>query len=435
MCRHESLPSSSRPRLPLPPRTWSTRPSPAPTRSSATASRARLGRGVVQRTVTASANGLVRATLSAQGGDWDLAVFDRAHRPAASPARRRSAPPSSPRASPSLGQSLIVQACRRSGSDGQRAAERRGRSRCPAPTGDEDPARARRAADCPARAPRSTPPASTRPSTRAPGLQDVLAFGPADLLQAHAGRARLHGRHARRRRRRPRGAERRRAVRRRSRCRAAGPSYRHLRGLQRRHEGAGRAEPDARQADHARPHRRSRGAPVEGIEITRDVNAQRRQAGLPPDGRPPRARVAVGRDADGVGDRARQGATTPATTRDRRPARRKARVIVVPVVNADGFNLSREAPIDSPAAGRRPELRLQAQELPHRPDFATAGAGRVRRCRRTAHSASTRTATTAASGAAAARASTRRQRHLPRRRPVLRARDAERARARLRRAR
>ena len=36
------------------------------------------GAGVVQRTATATANGLVRATLSGASGDWDLAVFDRA---------------------------------------------------------------------------------------------------------------------------------------------------------------------------------------------------------------------------------------------------------------------------------------------------------------------------------------------------------------------
>ena len=35
------------------------------------------GAGVVQRTATATANGLVRATLSGASGDWDLAVFDR----------------------------------------------------------------------------------------------------------------------------------------------------------------------------------------------------------------------------------------------------------------------------------------------------------------------------------------------------------------------
>src|SRR5215210_4255922 len=37
------------------------------------------GTGVVQRTVTASASGLISGTLAGQGaGDWDLAIFDKA---------------------------------------------------------------------------------------------------------------------------------------------------------------------------------------------------------------------------------------------------------------------------------------------------------------------------------------------------------------------
>jgi hypothetical protein len=73
------------------------------------------GAGVVQRTVTASANGLVRARLSGQGsGDWDLAVFDKAsgERVAGSASYGLTELAEGVAAE---GQVLLVQACRRSG--------------------------------------------------------------------------------------------------------------------------------------------------------------------------------------------------------------------------------------------------------------------------------------------------------------------------------
>src|SRR5262245_32496996 len=41
------------------------------------AARPAAGAGIAQRTVTAPANGLIRATLAGGSGDWDLAVFDK----------------------------------------------------------------------------------------------------------------------------------------------------------------------------------------------------------------------------------------------------------------------------------------------------------------------------------------------------------------------
>ena len=122
------------------------------------------GAGVVQRTATATANGLVRATLSGASGDWDLAVFDRT-------SGRRVAGSASFGAAElaegvaSLGQSLLVQACRRSGSGSTAQLSVRSIP-LPAPTGSQDPAAARPARRRRARAPRSTRPVWTRPSTR-----------------------------------------------------------------------------------------------------------------------------------------------------------------------------------------------------------------------------------------------------------------------------
>ena len=128
------------------------------------------------------------------------------------------------------------------------------------------------------------------------------------------------------------------------------------------------------------------------------------------------------------------------------------RTIVIPVVNPDGFNASREAGElylrGDGAADRRRRRRRRSPTRsscsPPRPIRTSTGArtaaladrrdgrqlrpGRHRASRRRA---STRTATTAASGAARARTHQPADADLPRPGAVLRARDAERPRARL----
>ena len=98
---------------------------------------------------------------------------------------------------------------------------------------------------------------------------------------------------------------------------------------------------------------------------------------------------------------------------------KQVRTIVIPIVNVDGFNLSREAPVDLvedpeyqslPGARRhggvprRPGVRLQAAQLPRRSTARTRPAGICAAADVPRRAASTRTATTAASGAAPARA-------------------------------
>ena len=109
-----------------------------------------------------------------------------------------------------------------------------------------------------------------------------------------------------------------------------------------------------------------------------------------------------------------------------------SRTIIVPVVNVDGFHISRAR-----AARRLPPLRLrdEAQELPISA-FTTAAssAAPAPPTRPGASGAPTPTATTPASGAAAARAPTA-ERHLPRRRPRRHARGRQHQAAHLRAAR
>ena len=83
----------------------------------------------------------------------------------------------------------------------------------------------------------------------------------------------------------------------------------------------------------------------------RRLAGERREAGLPDDGRPPRPRVAVGRARDGVGLRAPQ--KSAAGKRRAKAPRPRTRTFVVPIVNPDGFNASREAGELAGAGGGR----------------------------------------------------------------------------------
>ncbi len=88
---------------------------PTPQLQSCIARPLAAGRGVTTRDVTAPDTGWITASLQAAGGDWDVAVFDRA-------TGRRVAGSAFPQAAEHAqgfalaGQRLVVQACRRSGS-------------------------------------------------------------------------------------------------------------------------------------------------------------------------------------------------------------------------------------------------------------------------------------------------------------------------------
>ncbi len=304
-------------------------------------SRPASGAGVVRRDVTADASGLVRATLAGQGtGDWDLAVFDKASgQPVAGSAAYGMKELAEGVAA--KGQALIVQACRRSGSADTVALNVRSIP-LPAPTGEK--IQLLRVA---------LPTAAARDALDATGLdqteharattQDVLAYGAADVLKltraglaytvitpdvVAADRAALRASAPSDLKPLPSGRT----------------SYRHLADFQADMKTLVEDNPTL-----VKPltlnHPSLEGRPVEGIEITPDVGAA--------DGKPVFLQVGVHHAREWPAaempmewaiELVKSFKAGDTRTRD---LLSKTRVIVVPVINPDGYNLSREAPIDS----------------------------------------------------------------------------------------
>jgi hypothetical protein len=298
------------------------------------------GAGVVQRSVTATANGLVRATLSAGGGDWDLAVFDqRSGKPVAGSASFGATELAE--GVVAADQALVVQACRRSGtSDTARLTVRS--VPLAAPTGQKI---SLVRVNLPFPAARDALDATGLDQTEhaRPGIQDVIAFGAGDLLKltragltyrvitpdmVAADRAALAAAAPTDARPMPSGRT----------------SYRHLADFQADMKALVEQNPTL-----VKPltmnHASLEGRAVEGIEITQDVGAQ--------DGKPVFLQMGVHHAREWPSAEMPMEwaielvnaykAGNPRVT----DLLGKTRVILVPVVNVDGFNLSREAPIDS----------------------------------------------------------------------------------------
>ena len=387
--------------------------------------------GTDQRSVTAPATGWIVARLEGDGpGDWDLGVFDadsgRAVAGSASFGTKEVA-----QGFVTQGQHLTVQACRRSGGAGANLAV-------------SSTAVDTKAVEPPQLVNVSTPNAARKSELQSLGLDLTEAGGPKALVVV------LHGAKDAQKLRdhkftytvvvkdlAARDARDRAADQQFSRDVSASdfPSgrttYRHLADYQNDLKQLARTNPDlvkpiACPRDLERPrgrrdrdHRRRRG--------------QRRQARLPAHGRPPRARVAVGRARDGVRLRAAQG-YSDGDARARRLVR-DTRTIVIPIVNPDGFNTSREAGELRRRGDGRDAATTTGEQLSRRFTYEyrrkncrcpTLGGRRLQRSADPAssESASTRTATTAASGAARARAPTCSTQNYRGAGPVLRARDA-----------
>jgi hypothetical protein len=298
------------------------------------------GAGVVQRTVTATATGLVRATLSRGSGDWDLAVFDKA-------SGRRVAASASFGANElaegvaKAGQTLLLQACRRSGGTDSIALNAKSIPLA-APTGNK--IQLVRVA---------LPTAASRDALDATGLdqtehatptaQDVMIYSPGELLKltraglaytvvtadvVAADRAALLARTPSDIKPMPSGRT----------------SYRHLDEFQSDMKALAEQNPTL-----VKPltlnHPSLEGRPVEGIEITPDVGAS--------DGKPVFVQLGVHHAREWPSaEMPMEWAIELIKAYKAQDARAvdllsKTRVIMVPVVNVDGFNLSREAPIDS----------------------------------------------------------------------------------------
>lgn len=305
------------------------------------AARPASGPGVVQRTVTATANGLVRATLSGAGtGDWDVAVFDK------SSGKRVAGSASFGIAELAEGvaakdQVLLVQACRRTGSaDTVRLNVRS--VPLPAPSGET--IKLVRVA-LPTPASRDTLDATgldqTEHATRT--AQDVMIYSSGELLKlmgaglaytvitpdvVAADRAALTAAAPPDVKTLPSGRT----------------SYRHLDEFQSDMKDLVEGNPSLVKPI-ALNHLSLEGRPVEGIEITKDVAAS--------DGKPVLLQMGI--------HHAREwpSAEMPIewaidlvksyNAGDQRVVDllAKTRLIVVPVVNPDGFNLSRESLVDA----------------------------------------------------------------------------------------
>jgi len=311
----------------------------------------RASRAVATEPYTAPRTGLVRAALRA-AGDWDLAIFasdsGRLVAAAAAPAGRELA-----EGFVVAGEQFVVQACRRAGAATR--AQLRTQTLALAP---ED------AADQPEQVVTvPTPDRATRNRLAAIGLDpaeradadsvDVVLHDAhdaaalvraglrwtvriADLRERAAANLRAELRDAARAARMPRAAA----------TRAALPSgrtsYRHLadyeyelRALAAQHPGLVKLI--------TLPHRSLLGRPVLGVEIARDVNVEAGQPvflqlGLHHAREWPAAEHPIEWAYDLVNGYGRDAQITQLVDATRN--------IIVPVVNPDGFNLSREWPID-----------------------------------------------------------------------------------------
>ncbi len=302
------------------------------------------GAGVVKRNVTASASGLVRARTAARGaGDWDVAIFSRKD--------RRLVAASAYRGSTEVAQGvaaedepLTVQACRRSG---RTKAARLTVDSTPVPAGSGEKIQLVRI---------QTPTDASKRLLDTLGLdltehardgfRDALLYSAEDAQKLRkAGYAftvqvpdvvaadRL-------------------AHRRSSRSQAAPPEvpsgrteYRRLADYSADMKRLAEENPDL-----VKPitlaHPTLEGRPVEGIEITRDVRKQ--------DGKPVFIQMGVHHAREWPsGEHTMEWAfelVNGLRDGDERitDLMSRSRVIVVPIVNPDGFNLSREAGFDIP---------------------------------------------------------------------------------------
>lgn len=318
-----------------------------------------FARGVRTLRVTAAQTGLLRATLSARG-DWDLAVFDATSgRTVAA-----SAAPSGPELAEGFvaaGERLLVQACRRDGA-GTRARLRA-----------TTIALGREAAGAPAQVV-----TVATPDRAARGRLAALGLDPAEAGDARGTDVVLHGaqdaaalRQAglsfrvkiadlRRRAGEDAVADSRRPL------RAAAPampsgraSYRHLADYEADMRSLAERNPGLVKLITL-PHRSLQGRPILGVEIARDVNVD---SGQPvylqlgvhharewPSGELP-MEFAI-ELVNGYGHDERITRLVNAT-----------RTIVVPIVNPDGFNLSREWPVDIGTAVAAVDLPPQVNGL------------------------------------------------------------------------
>gem|GEM_PF-735659 len=304
------------------------------------------GAGVSSRRVTADRTGLLRATIRAVG-DWDLAVFDAASGRLVA----AGATPTGPELAEGFvaaGEQLVLQTCRRAGA-GIRARLRAATIALPAAPAGEREQIVTVAAPTPA----------LRSRVQALGLDlveggdahgvDVVLHGAddaaalvragltwtvktADLRRQSAENTAADARFATRGRTRQAGSG----------LPSGRTSYRHLADYESEMKALAAAHPGLVKLITL-PHRSLEGRAVLGLEIARDVNVQRGrpvflQLGLHHAREWPSAEHVLEWAYDLVNGYGRDAEITKLVD--------ETRNIVVPIVNVDGFNISREWPVD-----------------------------------------------------------------------------------------
>ena len=314
---------------------------------------------------TAPAAGLVQARLSGKG-DWDLAVFDAKTRRYVAGSAGVRAPTSSPRAS----------SARARRSRAGLPLPRRAATRASCPIVAVDAARERVGAGEPsqvvevehAEQRRQAAPAgasaSTSPSTAAPDCIEVVLHGAADARKlatpAFAYTVEIADLAARAAARTARADRRSQPRTRRSALPSGRTTYRRLADYEARDEAARPAVPGAG-PPLTLPHKTLEGRDVHGIEITRN-------AADVDDGKPIFLNMGVHHAREWPASEHSMEFAYDLLTQLRRDAHDRAwstptRTIVVPIVNPDGFNISREAPATRRSDFSTLRLRDEAQEL------------------------------------------------------------------------
>ncbi|HTN26024.1 MAG TPA: M14 family zinc carboxypeptidase [Solirubrobacteraceae bacterium] len=305
--------------------------------------------GVSVRRVTAAQTGLLRATIAARG-DWDLAVFDaRSRRLVAA-----GAAPAGPELAEGFvakGEQLVLQACRRAGAGTQARLRAATIALAPQPAGGREQVVTVAAATPAARSRIEALGLDLTESGDSRGVGVVLhsaadaatlvragfswTVQTADLRTQAAANAVADARFATRARTRAGAA-------------AAGvPSgrttYRHLADYEAEMKALAAAHPGLVKLITL-PHRSLEGRPILGLEIARDVNAANGQPvflqlGLHHAREWPSAEHVLEWAYDLVDDYGHDAEITRLVDATRN--------IIVPIVNVDGFNLSREWPVDA----------------------------------------------------------------------------------------
>jgi hypothetical protein len=322
--------------------------------SSASCLQPRGGAGVVRRPLVADANGLVRARLQSGAGDWDVAVFDVAGELVAGSAHFGASELAE--GFVEAGEALTLQACRRSGAGPLAQVSVQNILLPPAGPGRTQLVRVHLTNDVEMELLQALDLDLTEHGRD--GYLDVLLHGDEDLARLTGSGLRFEVPTPTQRRLGPPDGT----------MPSGRLDYRRLADFGEDMKKLAADNPTLVKPITL-PNRSLEGRPVEGVEITENVQAA--------DGKPVFLNMGVHHAREWPsGELAMEWAFELVNTFKAGDERtvgllKKARVIVIPIVNPDGYNLSRESPVDGGSAQtdvgfayKRKNCRITAGELP-----------------------------------------------------------------------